>query len=181
MGSKETQRVAGFNNQSLFVGHYFQIFFDETVLHPVLANLTGLAVGNQLVWIESYVEVQVVVDHNLASFTFDAVAFVFVDWFAVERALWTEAVTVDTAGFFQLFSKFFCHLFVMVRVDVTQSVFDRQNFICFAQVRFTFWSAAQTFHASWVLRKLIVQLDGHSIMNVEIHKFVLLEDDLSEN
>ena len=65
----------------------------------------------------------VVVDHDLESLAFDAVAFVLVDWFAVQLSCRAEAVAVDSAVFLQLLCKFLCHLLMVVRMDVTQCVF----------------------------------------------------------
>ena len=60
----------------------FEVFLDQAVLHPVLAHLAGLAVGDQLIGIEGDVEVQVVVYHHLEGLALDAGALVLVDGLA---------------------------------------------------------------------------------------------------
>ncbi len=70
VGSKQPYRVPRFHNQGLLVGKLFQIFFNQPVLHPILADLTGFPVGNQLVRIERHLKIQVVIDHHLKGFSF---------------------------------------------------------------------------------------------------------------
>ena len=66
-GRKQSQRVSGFHNQGLILRQFFEIFFDEPILQPVLAYRSGLTVGNQFIWIERDVKVEIVVDHHLKS------------------------------------------------------------------------------------------------------------------
>ena len=65
MAGKQTHGVTGRDHESLSLGHLLQILFDQPVLHPVLEHLPRLAVGDELVGIESNVKVQVVVDVEL--------------------------------------------------------------------------------------------------------------------
>src|SRR5699024_8547193 len=44
VGLKEAEWVTGLDDEGLVVGEHFQIFFNQAVLHPVLADLTGFAV-----------------------------------------------------------------------------------------------------------------------------------------
>ena len=169
VGFEQTEWVTGLDNEGLVVGQNFQIFFNQAVLHPVLANLTGFTIGGQFVWIKRNIKVEVVVDHNLESFTFDAVTFVLVDWLAVQFTLWAETVAVDAAMLIQLFCKFHCHLFMMVRVYITQSVFDCECLIGLGQMRFSSWSATNTLNECWIFGKFIVELDNHSVLWIVVH------------
>ena len=174
VGFKQTQRVTGFNDQRLVIGEHLEIFFDQTVLHPVLADLTGFTVGGQLVRIQGNVKVQVVVDHDLESLAFDAVAFVLVDWFAVQLSCRAEAVAIDSAVLLQLLCKFLCHLLMMVRMDVAQCVFDCQRFVGFAQMGFSSGSAADAFFKGRIFWKLIIKFDHHGFFRFIGHKENLL-------
>ena len=73
---EEAERMSAVENERLFVGHHFEIFFDEAVLHPVLADLARFAVSYEFVRIKRCREVEVVVYHYLERFAFDAVSFV---------------------------------------------------------------------------------------------------------
>ena len=79
-------------DQSLLVSHDLQVLLDQAVLHPVLADLAGLTVGDQLIGIQSDIEVQVVVDHHLEGLALGALALVLLDGLAVDAALGTVAV-----------------------------------------------------------------------------------------
>ena len=167
MAVEQAQRMAGHDHQGLLIGHDLQVLLDQAVLHPVLAHLAGLAVGHQLIGIQGDVEVQVVVDHHLHGAAFDAVALVLVDGLAVQLALGTEPVAVDTAGLLQLLGKLLGHLLVMVGMDVAQGVLDGQLLVGLAQVRLTVGGAAIALLEGGVLGKLVVQLHRHSLINVE--------------
>ena len=73
-----------FDDEGLVVGEDLEVLLDQAVLHPVLADLAGLAVGGQLIGVEGDVEVEVVVDHDLDGPALDAGALVLVDGLAVE-------------------------------------------------------------------------------------------------
>ena len=97
-GRKQSQRVSGFHNQGLILRQFFEIFFDEPILQPVLAYRSGLTVGNQFIWIERDVKVEVVVDHHLKSLSCQAFAFVLVDWLAVDSFLRSVTISVNSAA-----------------------------------------------------------------------------------
>ena len=172
MGVEETEGVTGHDDEGLLVGQLLEVLLDEAVLHPVLADLTGLTVGDQLIGIESDVEVEVVVDHDLNGLALDALALVLVDGLAVELALGTEAVTVDTAVLFELLRKLLGHLLVMVGVNVTQSVLDGERLIGLGQVGFAAGCAAIAVFELRILGKLVVQLDRHRIISKIDHGIV---------
>ena len=164
VGVEEAQRMTGHDDEGLLIGQLLEVLLDQTVLHPVLADLAGLTVGDELIGIESDVEVEVVVDHDLNGLALDALALVLVDGLAVELALGTEAVAVDTAVLFELLCKLLGHLLVMVGVDVTQSVLDGERFIGVGQVGFAAGSAAIAFFELRIFGKLVIQLDRHGFI-----------------
>ncbi|OPZ11118.1 MAG: hypothetical protein BWZ06_01777 [Bacteroidetes bacterium ADurb.BinA261] len=97
---EQTERMSAFDDECLVLRQFFEISFDEAVLHPVLTNLTGFAVGNQLVGIKRNIEAEVIVDHHLKSFSFDAFPLVFVDGFGFQIAFGTIAIPIDAATCF---------------------------------------------------------------------------------
>ena len=171
MGVEESERMSAHHDQGLFVGHDFQIFFDQSVLHPVLADLSCLAVGDEFVGIEGHLEIQVVVNHDLEGFCFDDLAGVFFDRLPVEFAFRAEAITVNAAVLFELFGKFFCHLFVMVGMDIAQGVFYRERFVRFSEMGLTSGRTAILRIHFGIFRQLVIQRDGHCFFNcLVIHR-----------
>ena len=167
---EQAQGVAGHDHQGLLVGHDLQVLLDKAVLHPVLADLAGLAVGDQLVGVEGDVEVQVVVDHHLEGLGLGAVALVLLDGLAVELAGGAEAVAVDAAVLLQLLGELLGHLGVMVGIDVAQGVLDGQGLVGLGQVGLTAGGPAVALLKGGVLGQVVVQLDGHGVC--EIHGMV---------
>ena len=157
--------MAGHDDQRLLVGQLLKVLLDEAVLHPVLADLAGLTVGDELIGIQSDVEVEVVVDHDLNGAAFDALALVLVDGLAVELALGTEAIAVDAAVLLELGGELLGHLLVMVGVDVAQSVLDGERLIGLGQVGFAAGCAAIAGFHLRVLGKIVVQLDRHGFVS----------------
>ena len=157
--------MTGHDDEGLLVGQLLEVLLDQAVLHPVLADLTGLTVGDELIGIQSDVEVKVVVDHDLNGLALDALALVFVDGLAVELALGTEAVAIDTAVLFELLRKLLGHLLMMVGVNVTQSVLDGERLIGLGQVGFAAGCAAIAGFHLRVLGKIVVQLDRHGFVS----------------
>ena len=164
VGVEQTQRMTGHDDEGLLIGQLLEVLLDQTVLHPVLADLAGLTVGDELIGIESDIEVEVVVDHDLNGLALDALALVFVDGLAVELALGTEAVAIDTAVLFELLRKLLGHLLMMVGVDVTQGVLDGERLIGLGQVGFAAGCATVALFELRILGKLVVQLDRHRIV-----------------
>jgi hypothetical protein len=54
---KESYRMPRADNQCLVPSHCFQVFLNQPVLHPVLTDLTILAIGHEIVGVEGYIEV----------------------------------------------------------------------------------------------------------------------------
>ena len=170
---EQTQRMTGHDNERLLVGQLLKILLDETVLHPVLADLTGLAVGDQLVGIERNVKVKVVVDHDLNGTTLDALALVLVNGVTVQLALGTEAVAVDAAVLFQLPGKFLRHLSVMVGMDIAQGVLNGKRLVRLGQMGFAAGRAAIAGFHLGIFWQLIVQLNGHGFACEIDHRYIL--------
>ena len=164
MGVEQAQRMAGHDDEGLLVGEVFEVFLDEAVLHPVLADLAGLAVGHELIGIERYVKIQVVVDHDLNGAALDTFALVLVNGLAGKLALRAEAVAVDPAALLQLLRKFLSHLGVVIRVDVAQGVLDRQRLVSGGELGFPAGRAAVAGIHFRIRRELIVELDGHGVL-----------------
>ena len=46
MGVEQTQRMTGHDDEGLLIGQLLEVLLDQTVLHPVLADLSRLTIGN---------------------------------------------------------------------------------------------------------------------------------------
>ena len=46
LGLEKPQRMSAFDDQCLFARQHFEVLLDEPVLHPVLADLSRLTIGN---------------------------------------------------------------------------------------------------------------------------------------
>jgi len=57
--------MTALHHQSLVRAHHLQVFHDELILHPVLADLAGLAISHELIRIKGDIKIQIVVDHHL--------------------------------------------------------------------------------------------------------------------
>ena len=88
--------MSGFDNESLVIVKFLKIFLDQTVLHPVLAYLAGLAVCDEFVGVEGDVKAQVVVNHYLERLAFYTFALVLVNGLCLQVALRTETVAIDS-------------------------------------------------------------------------------------
>ena len=164
---EQAQGVTGHDHQGLLVRQDLQILLDQAILHPVLAHLTGLTVGNQFIGVQSHIKVQVVVDHNLNGAALNARTLVLIDGLAVQLTRRTEAV--NAAMLFQLLRKLLGHLLVVIGMDVTQRVLDGQSLVRLTQMRLTAGSTAVLSVKLRVLGQLVVQLDGHCIVYVASH------------
>ena len=174
VGVEQPQGVAGHDHQGLLVGHHLQVLLDEAILHPVLADLSGLPVGHQLIGVEGHVEVQVVVDHHLEGPGLHAVSPVLVDGPAPDPPLRAEAVAVDPAVLGQLPGKLRRHLLVVLGRDVAQGVADGQGLVRLGEVGLPPGSPAAARHKGRVLRQLVVQPDGHGGAGIVFHGTDLL-------
>ena len=168
MGLKQTHRVAGHHDKRLFVSQRFQIFFDQLILHPVLADLAGLAVGNQLVGVQGHFVVQVVIDHDLERLAFYTVALVLVDGLAVDAILRHEAIAVDAAPCHQLLQELRSKLLVKLFRNITQRVFQSELDLSFVQGQLTLRCAANTLFEGGIFRQNGVEFDCHSITDLNI-------------
>ena len=166
---EQAQGVTGHDHQGLLVRQDLQILLDQTILHPVLAHLTGLTVGNQFIGVQSHIKVQVVIDHNLNGAALNARTLILIDGLAVQLTRRTEAVAVNAAMLLQLLRKLLGHLLVVIGMDVTQRVLDGQSLVRLTQMRLTAGSTAVQSVKHRVLGQLVVQLDGHCIVYVASH------------
>ena len=108
--------------------HDFEVLLDKQVLHPVLAYLACLSVCYELVGIESYGEVQIIVNHYLEGFSLSALALVLIDGLSIEMSFRAEAVSVDASVLFVLFKELRCKFLVELCRDVAQCVFQREHY-----------------------------------------------------
>ena len=109
------------------VVHDLQVAFDQEVLHPVLADLARLAVGDQFVGVEGDVEVEVVVDHHLHGLRLGDAADVAVDGLAGDLSGRPVAVAVDPAAGSELLEKLGRDDFVVFGGHVAQGVRERDH------------------------------------------------------
>jgi len=56
-GFKKTQGMTGCHHQGLVFGQHLQIFFYQTILHPVLADRSGFTIGHQFIRVEGHIEI----------------------------------------------------------------------------------------------------------------------------
>ena len=158
--------MAGFNDQRLVVPQLFQVFFDQAVLQPVLAHAACLAVGDQLIGVEGHVKIQVVVDHHLEGLALDAVALVFIDGLATQRAFRTVPVGIDAAPGLQLFQKFGGQLLVELFGHIAQGVHQGQLGLGLGQAVAPVRRPADAFYEFGVFRQLRIQLDLHGFADL---------------
>ena len=115
--------MTGSHYQSFFSGQFFQVFFNQAILHPVLTDLTGFSVGDQLVRIERHIKVQVIIDHDLKRTAFDAAAVVIIDRPSLDMPRGSKAVAVDSAPGQQFFQEFGGQQLVPFFRNVAQGIF----------------------------------------------------------
>ena len=168
--AEDAERVTGLDDERLGVRELFQILLDQAVLHPVLADLAGLAVGHQLVGVQRHVEVQVVVDHDLDGPALDAIAFIFVNGFAVQLALRAEAVAVDPAAGHKLFHEFRRELLVEPFRNVAQRVLERDLHVVLGKYGIAPRRAANAFDKGLLFGKPVqLQYAVHRILLLSIN------------
>ena len=126
-GLEESERMARFHDQGLMVGHDFQVFHDEVVLHPVSADRSSFPISNQFIRIKSDFKAQVVVNHDLHSLGCGTVPFVLVNWFTVDAFFWTPAVAINPSASFQFFQKFWNHFLMESLWNIAKGIF-KSNF-----------------------------------------------------
>ena len=164
LGFKEAQRVAGLHDQRLVIRHDFQVLFDETVLHPVLADAARLAVGDELVGIEANLEIEVIVNHDLKGLALDAVALVLVNGLAVDAACGTEAVAIDTAAGRELLQELGDEFFMQARVHIAQGIFQRRLRLGRRQMETARRRTADARHELRHRRQFLDRLNGKNLL-----------------
>ena len=169
VGAEQPKGMPAHDHQGLLVGHDLQVFLDEPVLHPVLAHLSGFAVGHQLVGIQGHVKVQVVVDHHLEGTGLHAVSLVLLDGLAVELPLGAEAVAVDPAVLLELPGEFLGHLLMVLGRDVAQGVADGQGLVGLGELCFPPGGPADAGGEGRIGGQVIVQTDGDGVIGIEFH------------
>ncbi len=111
--------MAALHHQRLILSHQLQIFFNQPVLHPVLAHLPSLTVCNQLIGVESDVEGKVVIDHRLKCFPFQTVSIILIDRLRPQVTSGAKAVAVYPSTCFQLIQELGCHPTVQLSGNVS--------------------------------------------------------------
>ncbi|MPM76282.1 hypothetical protein SDC9_123280 [bioreactor metagenome] len=128
---EQSDRVSRVENQGFIFIELFQIFLDQLILHPVLANRTCFSVGYQFIRVECHFKVKVIVNHDLEGFSFNTVGFVLIDGLSVQSLLWHVAIAVDFPLFFQFLIKFLGHCLMMLFRNVAQRILHRQQLVRF--------------------------------------------------
>src|SRR5659263_571879 len=126
-GPEESYRVPRFHDESLVVRQHLKILLEQPVLHPVLTNLSCLTIGHKLIGVQCDIEVQVIVDHHLKGFPFDAVAFVLIDGLAPDMALRPETIAVDPSPGAQFLQEFRSHHLMQLLWYIAKCVLQRHN------------------------------------------------------
>ena len=122
---EEPHGVARTDHEGLGVVHDLEIALDEQVLHPVLTDLAGLTIGDELVRIERDIEIEVVLDHHLHGLGLGDLAGVAIDGATREAAVRAVAVAVDPAAGAQFFEELGCDHRVVLRGHIAQGVGER--------------------------------------------------------
>ena len=110
------------DHECLLVRQYFEVLLDQAVLHPVLTDLSGLAICNQLVWIKSDIETKIVIDHHLEGFSLQTSAFILIDRFGLQISLRPVTISVDAATGHQLFHKLRSQYFMQFFGNITERI-----------------------------------------------------------
>ena len=110
------------NDEGLILGQFLEIFLNQAILKPVLAGLTGFAVGDQFIGIQCDIKVKVIIDHDLERLALDALALVFVDGLAVDPALRTITIGVDPAPGYELFHELRRKGLMQLLRDIAQGI-----------------------------------------------------------
>jgi len=158
---EEAQRVSRLHHQRLLPGEHLQVALDEAVLHPILADLAGLAVGHQLVRVEGHIEVQVVVDHHLEGLPLEAASLVLVDGSPPDPARGAEAVAVDAAARLQLVEELRGQRRMPLGRHVAERVLQGEDGFAPVQGVSAVGRAADARFERGRRRQLAAQADGH--------------------
>ena len=94
---EKPQRVTAHDDQGGVLGELGEVFLDEPVLQPIVADATGLTVGDEFVGIKGDVEVEVIVNLHLEGLALGTTTLVIVDGASLDMPGWTPPVSVDAA------------------------------------------------------------------------------------
>jgi len=91
-------------------------------LHPVLAHLPSLSVCYQLIRIECYIKIQIVIDHNLESLAFYTLTSIAVNGVSTDLSVRSEPVCIDTACCEELIQKFGGKFFMPLLWNISKGI-----------------------------------------------------------
>ncbi len=145
--------MAGGHNQRLVARQELQVALDQPILQPVLADLPGFPVGGQLIWVEGDVEIEVVVDHHLEGFAFEATPLVLVDGLSLDVALGAKAVGVDSPGGDEFLQELRGQYPVPLFRDIAEGVFEGEFRVRRAELEIPFGCSADPFYKGLFIRQ----------------------------
>ena len=120
-------------HEGLALSQMLEIVHDDAILHPILEDLTHLAVGDQLIGVEGDVEAEVVVDHHLKSLAGEALTLVVIDRLGREVAGRAEAISVDATSLLQLLEELRRKLLMELLWYVTEGIPESHFFLMLCQ------------------------------------------------
>ena len=166
--------MTGFHDKGLILCHFFQVAFDQKVLHPVMADGSCFTIGDQFIRIEGNFKVQVVVNHDLESFAFRAFSFIFINWFAIDAAFRAETIAIDTAASRQFFEELWDKFIMIFFRNVAQGIFQCQFSLGRAEAEAAVRGSADAFLERFLRRKSIgeFQFDCHCLCDISIFHVV---------
>ena len=130
---EKPQRMPRIHDQGLLVGHFRQIFHDQTVLRPVLENGTVPAIGNQFVRMLRHRRIQVILNHQHDSCRLTAFGRILLDRAGEHRVIRTETVHVNAPVGFQFLGELRRQDRMVLGGEVTQSIAQCQFLLFGAQ------------------------------------------------
>ncbi|KAF5038828.1 hypothetical protein DSECCO2_550230 [anaerobic digester metagenome] len=165
---KQAHRMTRHHDKRLFICQNLKILFDKLILHPVLADLAGFAIGDKLIRIKRHFVIQVVINHDLKGFALNAVAFVCIDGLSVDALLGHKAVAVDTPAGHQLLQKFRCQPLMKLLRDIAQGIFQGQLDFPLVQRQLPLRCTANPILQLGVFRQNSVKFYRHCVPNFTI-------------
>ena len=144
MRSEQAQGMSAHHHKRLFPRQLFQIMLDQPVLHPILTDLPGFPISNQLIGVQGDFKIEVIIDHHLKCLALKAFSHIAFNRKASDAARGPEAVAVN-ASMLRKFPREFCrHHFMMLGGDIAQRVSNGQLFFGLPQCGLAPWSAPDT-------------------------------------
>ncbi len=168
LGPEQPQRMTGSHYQSLVLSEIFQVFFDQPVLHPVLANASGLSVGHQFIWVERHIKIQVIINHDLKCLAGQATAIVGIHGPGLDGAGRTEAVAVNPSPGHQFIQKLRSQNPVMGFRDIPKRIFQSRPGLFPCQTETAIRRPPDALHKIRHFRQRRVQPDCHGIEDIVI-------------